>query len=51
MWFDLYIVWIQTRSGASKLLDSMERYGLYRSLVADDNESRVISQEENIGMN
>lgn len=42
---------MQAKGGASKLLDSVERYGLYRSLVADDKESRVISQDENIGIN
>ena len=32
------------------LLDSVERYGLYLSLAADDTETRRISQDENIGI-
>ena len=41
--------YLQATGGAAKLLDSMERYGLYRSLVAGDRESRDVSQDTNFG--
>jgi hypothetical protein len=37
-----------TKGGASKLLESVERYGLYLSLVAPDIESRVVSQDQTL---
>lgn len=42
-------VYMQATGGASKLLDSMERYGLYRSHATSDRESRDVSQDTNFG--